>query len=215
MKLIFGKNNKLRIAVLAIALLAVFIVVGFSSGYFGFLKNGYSNFFDTEKYRKTQVVLTEEYRIKADAKKFTATSVSTFDASKKVSANVGVVVNNTGEGYEVTFTFNHKYALSGGALFSASTLKKIGESYRNEETSALLDALYLSGLNDSVIGSSGANGKDMTVKLFSEGKEVSECRLVGCDFLRKKCVVTYFSDYALPFDEILITDITVTQFAYR
>lgn len=214
MKLFFGKKNKLRIAVLAVALVAVFIVVGFSSGYFSFLKNGYSNFFDAEKYRKTQIVLTEEYRIKADSKKFTATSVSTFDASRKVSANIDVVVNNTGEGYELTFTFNHKYRLSGGGLFSASTLQKIGESYTIKESSALSDAVYLSG-SDNVLGSSGANGKAMTVKLFSEGVEVSECRLASCDFLRKKCVATYFSDYALPFDEILITDITVTQFAHR
>lgn len=209
------KKNLIRIILCSVAVVAALVVLGFSTGVFSFWKNGYDDFFDSEKYRKAQIVLSEDYFIDASAKDFSLNAVSVFDENEKISAKVGVAVVKTDAGYEVTFTFSHDYGFSGGALYSATNLKKIGETYLTRNNEAALSIAYLSSDSNGFIGSGGSAGKEATVKLYANDLVVSECTLVKCEFSRRKSVATYVSDHQETFDKICISDVTVTQFQLR
>lgn len=208
------KKNLLRIILCSVAVVAALVVLGFSTGVFSFWKNGYDDFFDGENYRKAQIVLSEDYFIDASAKDFSLNAVSVFGENEKISAKVGVTVVKTDAGYEITFTFNHDYGFSGGVLYSATNLKKRGETYlaHDDET---LGTACLSADSSGVIGSGGSARKEATVKLYANNILVSECTLVKCEFSRRKSVAIYVTDYRETFDKICISDVTATQFQLR
>lgn len=209
------KKNLVRIILCSVAVVAALVVLGFSTGLFSFWKNGYNDFFDSEKYRKAQIVLSDDYFIDASAKDFSLKAVSVFEENKKISAKVGVAVCKTESGYEITFTFNHDYGFSGGILYSATNLKKIGETYLAHGDENALSTAYLNAGSSGVIGSGESAGKETIVKLYSGNAVVSECTLTSCRFLRQKSIATYVSDYKEAFDKICISDVTTTQYALR